>query len=85
MHSAIDLSNAIEVLFSYSYSIVRSFEDLFFHFYRSAFPNITDYLPCTSLLFCNLSNFRVTTYQIIEYIYHHLQFDFDSCFLVVRY
>jgi hypothetical protein len=42
MHSAIDLSNAIEVLFSYSYSIVRSFEDLFFHFYRSAFPNITD-------------------------------------------
>ncbi|KIK45658.1 hypothetical protein CY34DRAFT_500933 [Suillus luteus UH-Slu-Lm8-n1] len=84
MHSAIDLSNAIEVLFSHFYSIVRPFEDHFLIFIAPLFPtSLINILA--RLCYFAISNFRATTYQIIEYVYHHLQFDFDSCFLWIRY
>lgn len=84
MHGAIDLSNAIEVIFSHSYSIVRPFEDLLSFLSLRFFPTLLTNI-LARLCYFAISNFRITTYQIIEYVYHHLQFDFDSCFLLVRY
>lgn len=42
MHGAIDLLNAIEVLFSHSCSIIRPFEDPFLILITLLFSNITD-------------------------------------------